>query len=439
MVVWVPSAGAWVHSGKLLTVDQSAGAGGVAGRLPEWISIGLLAGSVPRDVIDDAVRAFDRQAKRSDGKLPPHVVVYLVMTLALFADDDYEEAVTRLSEPLERWGCWDRGWEVPTTSAVTQARKRVGSEPFARIFDQVAEPVADRLTRGAWLADRRLVSVDGLEWDVPDTKDNAAAFGRSGSEASPSAFPKVRMLTLVETGSRAPIGAAIGPIAGKHSGERTLALELFERLEEDMLLLADRGFYGFEQWCAAADTGADLLWRVGDTVRLPLVKDLPDGSYLSLVYSARVKGAARTRLLEQARAGGELNPELARTVRVVEYEIPDRATDAERELVCLLTTITGLASAPAPLLADAYHQRWEHEQSNDDLKTVLRGPGRVLRSKSPDLVRQELYGYLLTHYAISALICRAATEADIDPDRVKFTRTLRIIRRRVADPAAFSP
>jgi hypothetical protein len=322
---------------------------------------------------------------------------------------------------------------------VTQARKRVGSEPFAQIFDQVAEPVADQLTRGAWLGHRRLVSVDGLEWDVPDTKENAAAFGRAGGAAAPSAFPKVRMLTLVETGSRAPIGAALGPIAGKRSGEQSLVLELFERLEEDMLLLADRGFYGFEQWCAAADTGADLLWRVSDTVQLPLVADLPDGSYLSVVYSAQVKGAARTRLLEDVRAGRQLDPQRARVVRVVEYEIPDRGTDAERELVCLLTTITGHANAPAPLLADAYHQRWEHEQANDDLKTMLRGPGKVLRSKSPDLVKQELYGYLLTHYAISALICRAATEADIDPDRVKFTRTLRILRRRVADPAAFSP
>ncbi|MGI5142929.1 IS4 family transposase [Streptomyces sp. CA-106110] len=420
----------------MLIVSQGGGAGG---RLPEWISIGLLAGSVPRDVIDDAVRAFGRQARRSDGKLPPHVVVYLVMALALFADDDYEEAITRLSEPLERWGCWDRAWEVPTTSAITQARKRLGSEPLAEIFDRITEPVAEQLTRGAWLGPRRLVSIDGMEWDLPDTESNAEAFGRSGTAANPSAFPKARVLTLVETGSRAPIGAAIGPIAGKRAGEQTLAFQLFERLEEDMLLLADRGFFGFEQWCAAAGTGADLLWRVGDTLTLPLVADLPDGSYLSLVYSPRLNTAARGRLLEDARAGREVDPAAARVVRVVEYEVPDRGTDAERELVCLITTITDHANAPAPLLAHAYHQRWEHEQSNDDLKTALRGPGRILRSKSPDLVRQELYGYLLTHYAISALICRAATEADIDPDRVKFTRTLRIVRRRVADPAAISP
>ena len=129
----------------------------------------------------------------------------------------------------------------------------------------------------------------------------------------------------------------------------------------------------------------------------------------------------------------------ARHVRVIEYEVPDRDGDGTGELIALITTITEAAAAPAVVLAEAYHQRWEHETGNDQLKTYLRGPGRVLRSKSPDMVRQEIYGYLLTHYAVSALICRAATEAGIDPDRVKFKRTVRIVRRRAADPAAFPP
>ncbi|WP_190813037.1 hypothetical protein [Saccharopolyspora pogona] len=123
----------------------------------------------------------------------------------------------------------------------------------------------------------------------------------------------------------------------------------------------------------------------------------------------------------------------------MEYTVPDRDGNGNGELIRLITTITDPTAAPAAALAESYHQRWEHETANGQIKTVLRGPGRVLRSKSPDMVRQELYGYLLTHYAISALICRAATEADIDPDRVKFTRTVRIVRRRFADPAAFSP
>ena len=127
-------------------------------------------------------------------------------------------------------------------------------------------------------------------------------------------------------------------------------------------------------------------------------------------------------------------------MRVVEYEVPDRDGNGRRELICLLTTILDPAARPGRRSwPQAYHQRWEHETGNDQLKTHLRGPGRVLRSQSPDMVRQEIYGYLLTHHAISALICRAATEADIDPDRIKFLRTVRIVRRRVTDTAAFSP
>ncbi|MFI0465101.1 hypothetical protein ACH347_13580 [Saccharopolyspora sp. 5N102] len=119
--------------------------------------------------------------------------------------------------------------------------------------------------------------------------------------------------------------------------------------------------------------------------------------------------------------------------------MPDRGGNGKDELIRLITTITDPRAAPAAALAEAYHQRWEHETANNQIKTTLRGPGRVLRSKSPGMVRQEIYGYLLTHYALSALICRAATEADVDPDRVKFTRTVRLVRRRVTDPAAFSP
>jgi hypothetical protein len=409
------------------------------GRLADQISIGVLAASVPREVVDEAVAACGRQAKRSDGKLPPHVMLYYAMALALFADDDYEEVITRLAEPLMRWGCWDAHWTVPGSSGITQARQRLGFEPVKQVFEQVAEPVAGALTRGAWLAGRRLVSIDGFEWDVPDTAANAAEFGRRGG-AKDAAFPKVRVVTLAETASRAVLAAEIGPARGKGSGERSAAPGLFARLEPDMLLAADRGFYSFALWCQAADTGADLLWRIGDTLDLPTVRALPDGSYLSVVFDPKAGAATRARILSAAQAGEDLEGEdAARLVRVVEYDVPDRGEKDSRELICLLTTILDPREAPALDLAAGYHQRWEHESGNDELKTVLRGPGRILRSKSPDMVRQEIYGYLLTHYALSALICRAATEADIDPDRVKFTRTVRIVRRRIADPAAFSP
>ena len=298
-----------------------------SGRLPDWISIGVLTASVPRDVVDTVIAACDRRAKRSDGKLPPHVTVYFVMAMALFADDDYEEVLARLAEPLSRWGCWEAGWEAPGSSGITQARQRLGFEPVKALFEEVCQPVAEVLTRGAWLAGRRLVSIDGFEWDAPDSAANAAAFGRSGGEGHASAFPKVRVLTLVESASHATIGAEIGPTGGKGSGERSLAGGLYQLLDETMVLMADRGFYGFDGWCAAADTGADLLWRVSDSLDLPVVAELGDGSYTSVVFAARVRRPERDRILAAARAGDEIDDRRARIVRVVTYEVTNRGDD----------------------------------------------------------------------------------------------------------------
>ena len=411
------------------------------GRLTDQITLGVLASCVPRDAVDDAVAAAGRQARRRDGKLPPHVMVYFAMAMALFADDDYEEVAARLAGTLASWGCWDHAWSVPTSGGVTQARQRLGYEPLAGLFGRVAVPVADLLTRGAFLAGRRLMSIDGFEWDAPDTKENAAAFGYAGKAAGDldrPAFPKVRVVSISECGSHAVVDTEIGGVAGKGTGEQALARRLYARLDREWLLIADRNFYNWADWCAAADTGAALLWRVKADLSLPVLEMLPDGSFRSVLVSPAITGKARERLIEAARGGQDLDAGKARHVRVIEYEVPDREGDGNGELIALITTITEMAAAPAAVLAQGYHERWEHETGNAQLKTHLRGPGRVLRSRSPDMVRQEIYAYLLTHYAISALICRAATEADIDPNLVKFTRTVRIIRRAIT-PAAFPP
>jgi hypothetical protein len=418
-------------------MTQNAGvAAGV--RWADQISLGVLASAVPRDVIDDVVAAAGRQAKRSDGKLPPHVMVYFSMAMALFADDDYEEVAARLGGTLGVWDCWDARWGTPTSGGITRARERLGWEPLRDIFARVAVPVAGQLTRGAFLAGMRLMAIDGFEWDAPDTPGNAAAFGYPGGGQDQAAFPKVRVVTVSECGSHAVVDAEIGGIAGKGTGEQSLARKLYRRLEQDWLLIADRNFCNWQDWRAASGTGAQLLWRVKADLTLPVLRILPDGSYLSVLVSPQIKGKGRQRLIDAARAGGDLDDGKAVLVRVIEYEVPDRDGDGKGELIALITTITEMTAAPAALLAQAYHERWEHETGNDQLKTHLRGPGRILRSRSPDMVRQEIYGYLLAHHAISALICRAATEADIDPDRVKFTRTVRVVRRAIG-PAAFPP
>ena len=226
------------------------------GRLTDWISLGVLASWVPADAVDDAVEVTGKKAQRRGGKLPPRVVAYLVMALALFADEDYEEVAARLAGTLADWGGWEESWgRVPTSGGITQARQRLGPEPMAELFSQVARPVATMETAGAFLGRWRLMSIDGMAWDVPDTPANAAAFGypRAGKDGSPGAFPKAQVVTVSECASHAAVLAAIGPYALKAGGERALARRLYPRLEEDWLLIADRGFYDWQDWCTAAE------------------------------------------------------------------------------------------------------------------------------------------------------------------------------------------
>jgi hypothetical protein len=213
------------------------------GALTDWISLGVLASAVPRDAVDDAVEATGRGAKRSGGKLPPHVMVYFAMAMALHGEDDYEEIIARLTETLRGWRAWDDAWEVPTRGGITQARQRLGHEPLRELFAQVAVPVADADTEGAFLGRWRLMTIDGFEWDVPDTRENAAEFGYAGTGGDAeggAGFPKARVVTIGECASHAAVAAAIGPVTSKGSGEQSLARWVYPRLEEDWLLIADR-------------------------------------------------------------------------------------------------------------------------------------------------------------------------------------------------------
>jgi hypothetical protein len=414
---------------------------------PDQVSLGVLVTAVPRDAVDDAVMVCGVGAKRSDGKLPPHVVAYLTMALCLFPEDDYTEVATKVTGSLDRFGCWGADWSVPTPSAITQARKRLGRTVFPEIFERTCGPVAGEaspvagvvatgLGRGSWLRGWRLLAIDGFDVDVPDTPDNAAEFGYAGSGDTRSAFPKARVVALAECGTHAFVAAEVDSCS---VGEKTLADRLYPRLRSDELLTADRNFYGFHAWGLAASTGAALLWRAPTQLRLPVVEVVSDGTYLSVLVRPSLRGGHRDRVVAASMAGEELDPDEGRLVRVVEYDVPDRAGDGTGELIVLLTTITDPAHARADELAAAYHQRWEEETGNDQLKTHLRGPGRVLRSRLPDLVHQEIWAWLIVHHAITALMVKASEAADLDPDRISFTKVLRLVRRSATGTADVSP
>ena len=396
----------------------------------------MLVAAVPRDTIDSAVAACGVGERRAGGKLPPHVVAYLTMAMCLFAEDDYEEVATKVTGSLSDWGCWDAAWSVPTASGITQARKRLGRRVLAEVFEGVAEPVATSDTRGAWLRRWRLLAIDGFDVDLPDTEANAAEFGYAGSGTNRSAFPKARVVALAECGTHAFLAAELGAYS---TGEKTLANRLYQRLRPDELLTADRGFYSFTGWGLAAGTGAALLWRAPTGLGLPVVDVLADGTYTAVLVNPSLRGARRARVLAAATRGQDIDPDDGHLVRVVEYDVPDRAGAGTGELIVLLTTVTDPAAARADELAAAYHQRWEEETGNDQLKTHLRGPGKLLRSRLPDLVHQEIWAWLTVHHAIAVLIARAAEAADLDPDRISFTRVLRIARRTATGTAGFPP
>ncbi|MEC3982848.1 IS4 family transposase [Amycolatopsis sp. H20-H5] len=427
---------------------------------PDQVSLGMLVAAVPRDAVDEAVAVCGVREKRSDGTLPAHVITYLTLALCLFPDDDYTEVATKVTGSLDRWGCWNAAWTVPTTSAITQARKRLGPKVFPELFERCCGPVAGSAgpaapavalgtARGSFLRRWRLLAIDGFELDLPDSKENAAEFGYAGSGDNRSAFPKARVVALAECGTHAFVAAEVDAYS---VGEKTLAQRLYPRLRADELLTADRGFYSWQGWDTAAATGAALLWRAPTQLDLPVVAVLADGTYLSVLIKPTIRGARRARILAAVRDGAdpadladgldERGWPVAHRVRVIEYEVPDRVGNGSGELIVLLSTITDLHGddgARADELAAAYHQRWEEETANDQLKTHLRGPGRVLRSRLPDLVRQEIWAYLIVHHAISDLTARASAAADLDPDSISFAKTLRLIRRSATGTADISP
>jgi hypothetical protein len=385
-------------------------------RLPDRIAIGLLTATFPPELVDRVVAETGRVQRRSR-LLPARVVVYYVLAMCLFFGQGYEEVARLLTDGLAYARRWRGNWRVPTTAAITRARARLGPEPLRALFAEVCQPVATEAGSGSFYRAWRLVAVDGTTFDLPDTAANAGFFGRPGSPrgAGKGAFPQVRVAGLGECGTHAIFAAALGPLAVH---ETELARRLFGRLRAGMLLIADRGFTGFDLWRAAAATGADLLWRVRNSAVLPVAEQLADGSYLSHIYAARDKHRHADPI----------------TVRVVEYTLAGQAT-----VYRLITTILDPAQAPALDLAALYAQRWEFEISLGELKTHQGAPRMVLRSHTPDGVQQEVYGFLLVHYAIRALMHQAALDAAIDPDQVSFTRTLRLARRQVPAQAALSP
>ena len=413
----------------MLSVQQ--GTPGCPPRLSDRVAIGVLTRTYPPALVDRVLAECGR-VERRHRLLPARLVVYYVLALALFAGVAYEEVLRCLVEALRGASWWPnprepwRTWHLPAKSALVQARARLGAEPLRVLFEQAARPLATDQTQGAFYRGLRVLAIDGTCLDVADSPANQQAFGRPGTGRGQGvgAFPQVRLVGLAECGTHAITKVAMGPCT---VGELTLAAGVLEGLGPGTLTLADRGLLTVELWRQARSTGGELVWRAKTGTSghaLPVDQELADGSWLSRLD-----------------AGGHprRDPRGPIVVRVLDYSIEDPGRPGHAQRYRLVTSLLDPAQAPAAELAALYHQRWELEGVLDELKTHQRGPRAVLRSKTPQGVIQEVYAHLLVHYAIRALMHQAALDADLDPDRLSFTRSLRIVRRQLIAQAAFSP
>ncbi|WP_276944889.1 IS4 family transposase [Ferrimicrobium acidiphilum] len=388
----------------------------VDSRLTDHISIGVLTRTLTKDLIDEILLGCNKVQQRIR-LLPSRVVMYYVLAMSLYPQDAYEEVMRHLVEGLRWQDQFRSSWNVPSKAAIFKARMRLGAEPMKKLFSSVAKPLASPGTPGSFYRGLRLVAIDGTTLDVSDSPANLAHFTKPTTPIGSAANAKARVVGLVECGTHAIFRAEVGPYS---VAEQVLAREVVPYLKKGMLCIADRGLFGYELWKQASEGGAELLWRAKSNYRIEMVGELEDGSYLGNVYHHKDRARKRPLLL-----------------RVIEYKITEgEDPDSFYRLFC---TITDPTQAPAAELAALYGQRWEIESAFDELKAHQNESRRVLRSQSPELVYQEVWGILALHFAIRALMCDVADSAGRDPDRLSFVGSLRAARRSATTSPGFSP
>ena len=390
-------------------------------RVSDYLSVGLLSRLVPPALVDEALTAHDRHSKRQRD-LPAHAVAYYVMALSLYRGVNTEEVLRVVTEGMDYLGDTAIRREVGK-SAISASRTRLGAEVMHYIAEQALSPLAQINTDGSFYRGLRLVSVDGTTLEVADEAGNREAFGVPGTQQGQTGYPQIRCVGLLENGTHALFGVALG---GYKDSEVSLAHKAILNLKSDMLCLADRGFSGYPLWRAASQTGAQLLWRIPKNRKLPVLQRFKDGSYLSQISPAP---ATLKKMSDKTAA--------ALTVRVIDYHLPGVA-DAE-PIYRLITTLLDSEQYPAGELAALYHERWSIETTFAEIKTTLKGADIVLRSKTPELVRQEFWGMLLAHHVVRKVMLEAALSRQRTPDSLSFKHSLTLIRRKLPTSGAIPP
>jgi Insertion element 4 transposase N-terminal/Transposase DDE domain len=350
--------------------------------------LGELTRIVPFEMAD-AVVEESRVLQRRVRLLPSRVGVYLVLAMCLFPQDGYLRVWGRLTAALDGL-CL----AVPSSRAVRDLRRRLGAAPFRLLFEMLAGPLGRPRTPGVMHGRYRTVSFDGCRTiKVPDTPRNRGWLGKMNAALGVTGYPVIQLMTLVETGTRALLGAAFGSTA---TGELDWARELLHLLDGSMLVLMDRGFDAGGFLAEVAATGAQFLVRLNASRRPPVLSRLPDGSFTSLIGGVKVRIIPATVTVtchDGTRYGGDYR---------------------------LATTLLDHRAWPAQAMTALYHERWEHEVTYLALRHTLL-QGRILRSGDPAGLQQEMWALLTLYQALRTAITDAiGTVPGTDPDRASY-------------------
>lgn len=391
---------------------------GAGTRFADYLSAGLLARAFPSEVITEVLNVHQCNSERVRA-FPAPAVVYYTMALSLYSEAAYEDVFAAVAQGL----AWkDRTPTAPVAvvkSGISKARSRLTWKALRDIQRRCCAPLSAPEHSHAFFAGYRLVAMDGSNFEVADEKNNVVAFGYPGSRTGEAGYPQAQCAILTECGSHAILDAELGSY---RQAEWEVAKHLLRSLTPDMLCMADRGFVGYSHWQAGVKTGAQLLWRMPKNLILPVEKLLDDGSYLSSLYPSDRERKKKLHGIP---------------VRVIEYALPNVA-DSE-PMYRLLTTLLDDKIAPAVTLVTLYHGRWEVELVFDELKTHQVQRRRVLRSKTPELVRQEFYGWVMAHYAVRWLMYQGAAQARIPERTLSFTANVQLLRRTLPQSGVISP
>ncbi len=386
-------------------------------RIADNLALAQLHRVFPLNEVKDSLKCAGKATIRTR-ELPNELMAYYPILLCMYREASQQEVLRVMTEGLT-WLFGLREFKVTGKSGISQARARVGSGPLIDVFNRCAKPMAESGAMGCFYRGMRLVALDGTDLDLDDCPENSEYFGKAKNQHGDGSYPKARLVGLIEVGTRATFGISVGV---NSDSETVLALDVIPKLEPGMLCLADRLFMSWDIFDTARATKAQLLFRARTDRVLPIEKRLSDRSYESTIYHSA----------DRKRTTGI-------KVRVLNYtaEIKQAGKKTKHDY-CLITTLLDAETFPQSELAELYRERWEFETALDEMKTHLMN-GQTLRSRTPDLVIQEIYGMVMAHYSIRAVMYEAARWRDIDPDELSFTHSRNVVERNLPKFGAFPP